>query len=855
MMLGPYEILAPIGAGGMGEVFRARDTRLGRTVAIKRCHERFSDRFHREAAAIAALNHPNICTLYDVGPDYLVLEYVEGKQIKGPLPVDLAVSYADQILDALEVAHRCGIVHRDIKPGNIMVTSAGVKLLDFGLARIRRDYEDGSCHDLTATLVTAVHTVLGTPGYMAPEQIEGREADHRADIFSFGCVFFELLTGSRPFEGKSMQSTLTATLTRETPRLTTVRPGLPARLQNVVDDCLQKDRERRWQDAHDVRLALRAAVVPTDEVSNQRFWRVTATIIVAAVIVLISVAYYATKPGNPHTEPRMLTLAAPDGGTISSATVSPDGKSIAIVAGGKLCIQALNSTGTITVSGVNEARNPFWSPDGRDIGFFAHGKLMRVSAQGGPAQVITNADGSSGAWSLPLAGPPFIVFSYSNSGLFRVPASGGAVSTVTSLEPGESRHIRPAFLPDGSLLYVVNGAPHKEGLRIARLGDEGKAVDWQVVIPGAHLFAYVHPRGERSGSILFSTSGMLFTQAFDASARKLTGQPIPLRSSEIGLSAIGDISASVDGRVALFVAGNVGYHEAVEMNREGRQIQLIAPLGLSLNLGLSPDGRKLILAQDIDNNLDLWLYDTARGTRSRFTSSPAADGVPVWSPTGTQVAFASWRSGISDIYLAPANGTGPEQLFVHTSAPKYPCDWSRDGRQLLYETETSASGWDLWLVPVSDQLTAGPPSALLTSEFNERDGRFSPDGKWVAYVSNETGREEVYVRTVAAGGTKLQVSTGGGFKPEWNRKRLGELYFVSPERDLMAASITFGASPEAGTVRKLFSAGVDNYSLGSQFALNASVSGFFVLRRPATFPGNRVVLTLEWDFAKPGIVR
>ena len=850
-LLGPYEILDRIGVGGMGEVFRARDTRLGRTVAIKRCQERFSDRFRREAAAIAALNHPHICTLYDIGPDYLVMEYVEGKSIIGPLSPDLAISYAEQILDALDAAHRCGIIHRDVKPSNILLTSVGVKLLDFGLAKIRHDDHDDKERGpgSTATLLTAEHAVLGTPGYMAPEQVEGREADHRADIFAFGCLFFEFLTGSPAFQGKSAQGILAATLTREPPRLTTLQPGLPASLQLVVDGCLQKDREKRWQSPYDVRLALGAAAVSTDAAFKKPRWPAIAAML-AAMVVLVAVAY-SFRPRNPPLEPRILTLAPPGGGSAVFATVSPDGKSIGIVTGGKLWIQPLDSAAAVLVAGGDDARSPFWSPDSREIGFFAKGKLMRAFVRGGSSQVISTAShDASGAWSPLRSDPPFLVFSRTVGGLFRVPASGGAVSSVTSLGAGENRHILPAFLPDGRLLYAVQGATDKVGIRLARLDEKGKAYDSQLLIPGARFFAYVEPRGARNAVILFSR-GILLAQGFDPSAGKLIGEPTPLTKSDTGFSGLDTVSASADGRVALFLrSANFNYAEAVEFNRDGLEMRVIAPLSRYLNLRLSPDGRKLAFAQILEDNLDLWVYDIGRGTGSRFTSHPAADGVPVWSPSSTHIVFATWRTGVSDIYVAGATGVAAEQPFIRTSASKYPCDWSRDGHLLLYETGDPATGWDLWTVPVSDNATAGQPTAFLTSEFNERDGRFSHDGKWVAYVSDETGREEVYLRTLAPGGTKLQVSNGGGSKPEWGREGSDELYFASSTGDLMSVSITLAPTPAAGTPRKLFAAGIANTFSGSQFALNLAGTRVFALRRSATSPDSRLVLAMDWNFAQ-----
>jgi predicted Ser/Thr protein kinase len=815
---GPYVVEQLAGEGGMGQVYRARDTRLGRSVAIKIMREGLSERFHREASAIAALNHPHICTLYDVGPDYLVMEYIEGEPLRCPLSLQKTLAYAGQILEALEAAHRRGIIHRDLKPSNIMVTSSGIKLLDFGLAKTQAPAGD---QEATATLpITAEHKVVGTPQYMAPEQIEGRPLDHRVDLFAFGCVLYEMIAGEPAFQGRSPQTIMAAVLDCDNRQFDELKA--PAALRQIVTGCLRRDPEARWQTAHDVRMALPLASA-SEPAPVSPAWRRAVPWIAAALFAVAAALWFALRPRVPPPEEMLaLTVMAPEGTkSIQEAAISPNGRFLAIVADGRLWIRPLASTVARPVIESIEARNPFWAPDSSAVGFFAEGKLKRVAVGGGAPQTLASApEGNGGAWSE----KGFIVYAPSESGLYRVPANGGPATPVTTVAPNQFAHNTPVLLPNGRLMYGAGvGGAGGTGVWVADLPAHGRAGAAEQVLKGVDLVGCAASM-ERDTCTLLFTRDRVYAQPFDFGRMRLRGSPIEVRvpgqsSPTYGLSV---------SRTGLAVLASLEELDTtvVALDRTGRTKGVIAPAAVQYNLALSPDGTELAIAR-AGESLDLWLHNLKRASVRRLTSDPGVNGVPIWSPDGSRLAFASGRDGRSNLYVKEAHGSAPEIRLLASDADKYPTDWSRDGQYLMYETLSTETGWDLWVLRTDAGAKDAAPEAYLRTEWNERDGQFSPDGKWVAYTSNESGRTEVYVQSFPTGRGKWQVSTAGGDKPVW-RADGKELYFLCPDGYLMAASATLNPAFSAGEPRRLFSVTAGYLQLGAQFAVDAAGETFYV---------------------------
>ena len=831
----------------MGEVYRAIDTRLDRHVAIKVLPAEFSQnaqlrlRFEREAKAISGLTHPNICTLYDVGHengrDYLVLELLEGESLadrltRGPLPIEQVIRIGAQVAEALEKAHRCGIVHRDLKPGNIMLTRSGAKLLDFGLAKsspanFTPDATTFAMQQETQQRpLTQEGTIVGTFQYMAPEQLEGRAADARTDIFSLGAVLYEMATGKRAFDGRSRASVIATILERDPAPISSLQPMTPPSFERLVQNCLRKDPDERWQSAHDVAAELRwiaesgsgagvAAPLLAKRKRRERMWPAIAIALLLAAAAL-AVALLRRTPAAAAHEIRS-QISAPEGHQFDvlldgcgSVTISPDGKWITFDAMDettgerKTWLRAIDSLEARPLDVVN-ATYPFWSPDSRSLAYFSNGKLRRVDIAGGPSTAIcATSDARGGAW-----GPDgTIIFAPHWRGpLHRVKASGGTSEPLTALDEkqSETTHRFPVFLPDGEhYLYLA-------GTHLADSKSELNAI-YAASLKSKERTLLMRARSNviyAAGHLLFVRDNNLLAQPFDASSRKLTGEARRLADSvhyESGFFR-GVFAASNDGTVVFAPPGATLEATLQWRDRAGTITDNIAgDPALWRFLSISPDGR--YVAAEIGDPADLWICDLVRGSRRRLTTHPLNEVLPVWSPDGKRLAYAVDHNVVFDTYVRAADGSGPDTLLLEGHGVSIPSDWSSDGRFLLVERGAvlTATGADVWVVP----MTGGDrkPYALLSTPFAEGRPTFSPDGKWVAFVSDESGRAEVYVTRFDAPGARQQISTSGAEwrYPQWT---VGGKELIYRQRDGTVLAVALrpnGTSLEASAPQPLFRA-------------------------------------------------
>jgi eukaryotic-like serine/threonine-protein kinase len=808
--LGPYEVGARIGAGGMGEVYSARDTRLDRTVAIKVSHAQFSDRFSREARAAAMLNHPHICSIYDVGPDYIVMEFVDGWPLAGPLPLDEALRYATQIAAALAAAHHKGIVHRDLKPANVLVTKAGVKLLDFGLAKLGAAVATAS-----EQTVTTEQTIVGTLQYMAPEQLRGGEVDGRADIFAFGAVLYEMLTGRRAFGGSDSASLIAAILTAEPARAGLPAGAIPPPVDRILRGCLAKDPAERWQCADDLGRAI-ALVAPDtgapDTITavaappRRRNWIATAaTVLVAAALLPVAVIHWRETP--PAAEVTRFSVGAPSGDSlINGGTISPDGRRIVMRVGSRLWLRSFDQPEAHVLAGTDGAGYPFWSPDGKWIGFVANAQLKKIDAGGGPpvtlAPVNTNLAGSWGRDGTILIGAV-------GGGLVRVPAAGGPPVPVTTPAQGESRHLSPEFLPGGRHFLYVAGSENPGGsaLYAASVDAPGRTSIMRVESNVSFVGSASDPR---RGYLLFLRDHTLLAQPFDASTLHTTGDAFSVVegvffNNAVGAALhIGFFSASPN---TLIYRRDVPRKvQLTWFDRSGRELQEIGAQAAYLVPVLLPDAQRAIIPIDDSANgiTDLWLVDGVRGVTSRLTFDRNRHQNPVVSPDGARVAFNAYRGGVLNLYQTATTGAGGITPLLESNLNCYPTDWSRDGRFLAYYTVGGDTREDVWVLPLEGDRK---PFPVVQSAATEAGGRFAPDGKWLAYLSTESGRSEVYVQPFSPGkpaSGKWQVSTDGavGF-PSW-RADGKEMYYRSQTRMMAVDVSTAGDRFVPGAPRPLF---------------------------------------------------
>jgi Tol biopolymer transport system component len=823
--LGPYEILEPIGSGGMGEVYKARDTRLDRIVAIKVSKDKFSERFGREARSIAALNDPHICTLHDVGPNYLVMEYIDGAPVKGPLPLDQAMKYAGQICDALDAAHRKGITHRDLKPANIMVTKAGVKVLDFGLARIA----SGS-GDETITMA-----VMGTPAYMSPEQWEGKPGDARSDIYAFGCVLYEMLTGKRVAQERSAVE--------------------PAAIEHIIKRCLEKDPEERWQSARDIRQILELPAPAQSSASRPWTWIAIAS---AATAVIAAAGWFAalrSRAAGPERSYR-LSILPPEGTNFSfgaasgGLALSPDGRTLAFVGETEgathIWLRPLNSTISRRLDGTDQAYGVTWSPDGRSLAFPVPGRIKRLDVATGTVRDLCLAVDARGlSWSP----RDVIAFGQPADGLWRVPADGGEAQLLTALDHGraEDDAYWPQFLPDGQhLLYTIRSAKAElAGTYAASLDSKPDSQGRNQVLRNSRNALFVPDPEGQDGFLLFVRDKTLFAQRFDAARLEVKGERFSV-AEDVGGQGTRMLSgfAVSHGLTLAYWSGDAILTQLNVVGRDGATIRTIGDPAPDFGFRLSHDERQAALTRTVPSvpTPDIWLMDLNRGLASRFTSDPASDLNPVWSPDDKDLIFTSSRKGPENPYRKKIVG-GQEELVHASVREQYPDDWSRSGNLLVYEEPAGPGQRDLWALP----LNGGDPFPLANTQYDERHGAVSPSGHWLAFISNESGTYELYVKAFPHAESKLPISRGGAFRPQW-RADEKELYYSTPDNKLMAVEVrTQGAEFIAGAPKVLFPLKSTPPYFNTVFwQPMQNGQQFLVLRPSGIAPGTPITVVTNW---------
>ena len=839
--LGPYEILTPLGAGGMGEVYRARDTRLDRTVAIKVLPSHLSSsaevrqRFEREAKTISQLSHPHICALYDVGHqdsvEYLVMEYLEGETLaerlaRGPLPLEQMLRYGIEIAGALDVAHRQGIVHRDLKPGNVMLTKSGVKLLDFGLAKAVAPVSSTPLTALPTMTgspnLTAEGTILGTFQYMAPEQLEGKEADARTDIFAFGALLYEMAAGEKAFSGASQASLISAIMTAEPPSVCSLRPVAPVALDHVIRACLAKDPENRWQMARDVTLELQWIERSSAEASAQTVGRRSHSALlawgVAALSLAAAIAVFAASRRNVSRREILRAFIPPPPNTsfhfleanCGPVAVSPDGRQLAFSAidaqgTARLWVRPLEAEAAFPIPGTEGAVFPFWSPDGHSLGFFSGGRLETVEASAAAAspRALANVDEArGGSW-----GPDgTILFCPSNGRpVYRVSSSGGKPVPVTALAQGERNHPWPWFLPDGRrfLFEIRFGQLESSAIYVGSLDSKERRLLLQV----DSNVAYSPP-----GYLLFRKAGRLVAVPFDASSLKITGEAVELaKGIESFPQTGGSIFSASEDLLAFAPASQLRLSRFVWLDRSGKEVGSLGAPANYIGPRLSPDGRHL--AVSITENLaippNVWLYDTRLGTGTRLTHRSRASLGPVFSPDGSRVVFFSGAvsGGTWDLFEVEVSHPGTDRPLLQSQWPKFPNDFSPDGQFLLYREFHSETRGDLKFLPLAGDRQ---PRTFIATPYDEGSGVFSTDGRWVAYTSDESGRNEVHVAAFPDASRRYRVSSGGGSHPRWSRDGR-ELFYISGKSMMSVPIERQGADLVFGQARTLFEKQLQTY--------------------------------------------
>jgi eukaryotic-like serine/threonine-protein kinase len=871
--LGSYEVVAQIGAGGMGEVYQAHDTKLGRNVAIKVLPEAFAhdperlSRFQREAKMLASLNHPNIATIHGLeqsgGTSYLVMELVSGETLQervkrdGALPIEEALAIAKQMAEALEAAHEKNIIHRDLKPANVKMTPEGmVKVLDFGLAKAFEGdmmTENMSNSPTLSRAATMQGVILGTAAYMSPEQARGKAVDKRTDIWAFGCVLYELLTGEQAFHGEDVTDILAAVVRAE-PNWQGLPEATPLKVRDLLRRCLQKDKTLRLRDAGDARIEIHealAAPVPAETVAAQR--QLPLGWIALAAILLLTLGTLSFTHFSETAQPQRTArfqIPLPDKTSTVIFQLSPDGRALAFSAiegcRGRLWVRPIDSLVARAVPGTEDANYPFWSPDSAYIGYFVPGKLKKVALAGGPPQTICDApDGRGGTWN----GEGVIVFSPGpGSALARVSAAGGVPTTLTKLRTPDELLRFPMFLPDNQhFLYLSSsGKPETNGINVGSL-DGAPPVR---ILSDESSAAYAPSEASGgNGVVLFRREGTLMGVPFDPRRLRTTGDVFPI-AEDVGI--FGNVNAAAfsvshSGVLAYSTGellGGTQSRELAWMDRAGKRLGDVGQPGKISNMALSPDERRILftLFNVAGVASDIWLLDVERGVPTRFTFRPGLSGGGIWSPDGSTSVFEYNNRAI---YRKPTNGTGKEELLLTGGINNRPLDWSRDGKFVVYQSYGGATGTDLWLLPLQEDHKAVP---YLQTPFNEGNAQFSPDGRWMAYASNESGQPQVYVQAIPASGAKWQISPTGGDQPRWQRGGK-ELFYISADRKLTAVSVKSETAFETGVPQPLFDLDPIYPPINGRFAYQPTADGqrFLILANVSGAVAPPITIVLNWQ--------
>ncbi len=888
--IGRYEIRSKIGEGGMGEVYAARDEQIHRDVAIKLLPSAFSAdadrlrRFEQEAQAAGSLNHPNILVVYDVGSHdgapYVVSELLEGETLRdrmagGALPQRKAIDYGLQIAHGLAAAHEKGIIHRDLKPENLFITKDGrVKILDFGLAKLltRVDSNQSQTDIPTQRADTDPGVVMGTIGYISPEQLRSKPADHRSDIFSFGAILYEMLSGRRAFRGESTADTVSAILREDPPDLSQTNRAVSPALERVVNHCLEKNPEERFHSSRDLAFAIEAlsgsasmsgssdtvltAIPPSRKKRLDTLGWIAAAVFLVTTLVL-AVLYFrrAEQPSQTMRFP----LPAPEKLDYrGELALSPDGRHVAFVvtgAGGKtLWVRSVDSLEARELPGTSDATLPFWSPDSNSIGFFASNKLKKTDLAGGAPQTLAEAtaDARGAAWG---ANGTIIFTPGFTTPLSKVSAAGGTVQPLTELDQTreQTSHRWPSFLPDGRRFLYFARAKKKEaeGIYIGSLDSkEGKFL----LSTNLRATYAAGPDGTNTGYLLFLRDKTLMAQFFDTTRLELRGEPsivaegVLTYPEEGGPTGYASFSASANGHL-IYLRGNITVHQLGWFDRAGKSLGDVGSRGLWYEPSQSPDGSRVVVGRTDSAASDIWLLDLARGTTTRFTFDAAPDACPLWSADGTRIVFSSNRDGgIFNLFQKISTGAGSDELLLKTDHNKFADDWfsGEAGEFLLFESDSPQTRYDLWVLPLTGDRK---PYPFLQTEFNETHSQFSPDGRFVAYASDESGRAEVYVQTFPATGGKWQVSNGGGDQPQW-RNDGKELFYIAPDKTLMAVPIAAGASLQPGAPVALFATRITTNSLtGDRNHFMVTTDGQRFLVNNVLDEGNKEPITFVLNWA------
>jgi serine/threonine protein kinase len=840
--LGPYEVLAPLGAGGMGEVYRARDSKLNRNVALKILPAMFSDdaermaRFRREAQVLASLNHPNIGSIYGLEEwnnlRVFVLELVEGLTLadritESAVPVEEALAISRQIAEAMAYAHEKGVTHRDLKPANIKITPEGnVKVLDFGLAKVLegpKNLDSDPWQSPTGGNPTTLEgVILGTAAYMSPEQAKGKPVDKRADIWAFGVVLYELLTGRHLFHRETMSDTLAAVL-KEEPDWNRI----PTKVRPLLRHCLEKDPKRRLRDIGDMQLFLETASVPVQTRRPWLAWGAVAVFLVA--FAALSLIHF--REGPLVSAPVQFQIS-PSGSLGHGApfAISPDGRHLAYSATDtdgivrlwirdldSLKVRVLSNSYPATVKPYGVVPPFFWSSDSRFLGFQSGGKLAKIEISGGPAQTLCDVQGTvvGGSWNRDGVIIFADVFADDKRGLMQVSAAGGIASPLTTLDPShkEGVHVLPSFLPDGRhFLYLrTSSIPENSGLYVGSLNSKPEEQDSRRLLATTSGPVYVHSSNSDSEQVLFLRKGTLMAQPFDAHRLEPAGEAVPVADQVGSFLDYGLFSASDNG-VLVYTSGAGQNYQLTWLDRQGKLLGNVAEPGGYTSMALSPDGKRIAVSRTNPENRpnwDVWLLDVGRNTSTRLTYEQVRALFPVWSADGSSVIFSSVRGGEESLYLKLASGAGDRRLLLKSpDGSKYPTSWSQDGRFLLYTLDSPETKSDLWVLPLQGD---HKPIPLLRTEFNERSGQFSPDGHSVAYTSDESGGDEIYVREFSFGAApgswdaagKWLISNGGGANPRW-RADGKELFYAASDGKMMSVDVSAKPAFTAGRPKALF---------------------------------------------------